>query len=118
MHQHARASLGLLDTCLVHDGRLLLNRHGERVLVRVAVKTNLVPGIPDHFAFCRKGLERVARYEPRRLDLVLFEALQQSTHADCASKVACARGVSVPTGAIILGDVQPLEMSEVEFSPP
>lgn len=52
------ASLKVLDetVAFVHDGRLLLKSHGDRILMAVTVETDLVPGIYDHPAFLWESL--------------------------------------------------------------
>src|SRR4029079_1526975 len=80
----------LLDQAdaLDQDGLLLLRRHRDRVLVRVAVHTDLVAGVDDHLRLLREGLDRVARDEPGRLHVVLVEHLQQAPRPDLAAEYA------------------------------
>lgn len=72
----------------VHDGRLLLERHGDRVLVAVAVQADLVARVCDHPALFGEGLERVAWDEPGRFDVVPLEHGQQAAYADRACEEA------------------------------
>jgi hypothetical protein len=44
----------------------LLRRHGHRILVRIPVGANFVPGIDDHLNLLREGLKRVPGNEPAR----------------------------------------------------
>lgn len=73
-------------TYLVHDSSLLLQCHGNRILVTVTVQTDLMTSICDHTAFLWKRLERVARNEPGRLDVVSLEHLQKPTNTDRSSE--------------------------------
>src|SRR5687768_5550367 len=61
---------------LVEDGLFLLRCHGNRVLMRVAVKTDLMPGISHHLHLPGKGLDRVAGDEPGGADAVFVEQLE------------------------------------------
>ena len=63
---------------LDQHGLLLLGRHRDRVLVRVAVHADLVAGVHDHLRLLGEGLDRVARDEPGRLQAVLVEQLQEA----------------------------------------
>ena len=67
---------------LVHDGSLLLQCHGDWILVTVAVQTDLMAGISNHTTFFWERLERVSRNKPGGLDVVFFEHLQQTTDTD------------------------------------
>ena len=44
-------------THFVHDSSLLLQRHGDGVLMTVAVQANFVAGVGDHAALFRERLE-------------------------------------------------------------
>ena len=48
----------------------------------VAMQTDLMASVGDHAALFRESLERVAGDEPRRLDVVLFEHLEEATDTD------------------------------------
>lgn len=68
----------LLDefVALVHDGGLLLQVHGDGVLVAVAVESDLVACIGDHTALFWEGFQRVARDEPGGGDVVFGEEFE------------------------------------------
>jgi hypothetical protein len=83
----ARDLLDQLDA-LQEDGLLLLARHRDRVLVRVAVHADLVAALDHHPGLLGEGLDRVAGDEPRRLDAVALEQLQQPRRADLAGEEA------------------------------
>jgi len=70
-------------TDLVHDSSLLLQRHGDGILVAVPMQSNLMSSIGNHATFFGEGLERVAGDEPGGLDVVLVEHLQQTAYPDC-----------------------------------
>jgi hypothetical protein len=63
---------------LVHDSSLLLQRHGDRVLVAVAVQADFMASVGDHAAFFWERLERVTGNEPCGLDVVPLEHLQET----------------------------------------
>jgi len=87
--RRARRTLSLLgDTHFVHDGSLLLQRHGDRVLVAIAVQPNLVPGVGDHSALFGESLERVAGDEPGGLDVVPLEHLEKSSDTNRSGEEA------------------------------
>ena len=67
---------------LVEDRFLLLARHRDRVLVRVAVEADLVSGVHDHADLLGKGLHGMARHEPRGLDAEALKQLDQPGRAD------------------------------------
>lgn len=73
---------------LVEDEPLLLNGHVGRVLVRVAVESNLVACVPHGGHVFGEGLEAVARDEPGAFDVILGQQLQHALGTDCAGKVA------------------------------
>lgn len=83
-HTPRRLPLKFLDKpiALVHDRRLLLQRHGCRVLMRIPMQPNFVSFLHDHSALLGKCFQGVAGDEPRGLDVVLVEHVQQSTDAD------------------------------------
>jgi hypothetical protein len=54
----------------------------------VAVQSNLMAGVGDHAALFWESLERVAGDEPCRLDVVLFEHLEQSSDTDGSGEEA------------------------------
>src|SRR5437870_9957546 len=54
----------------------LLGFHRDRVLMRIAMESYLVPRIGHHLRLLRESLHRVAGDEPGRLDPVFFEELQ------------------------------------------
>jgi hypothetical protein len=74
------------ETHLIHNRSLLLQRHGNRVLVAVAVQTDFVPGVGDHATFFGEGFERVAGDEPSCFDVVAFEHCEQAADADRAGE--------------------------------
>ena len=78
----------LLDEAdaLVEHGRLLLARHRDRVLVGVAVDPDLVTARDDLLGLRREGLDRVAGDEPRRLQVVAVEELQEARRSDLAGE--------------------------------
>lgn len=73
---------------LVHDSRLLLDRHGDWVLVAVPMEPDLVTFLGDHLTLLWERLETVAGYEEGGLDVVFVEHLQQSFNSDRASEEA------------------------------
>ena len=73
---------------LVHDRRLLLQRHFLRILVRVAVQADFVPGVDNHAAFFGEGFEAVAWDEPGGRYGVLFEHLQEAADSYGAGEEA------------------------------
>ena len=81
-------------THLVHDSSLLLQRHGDGVLVAVAVQSDLMAGVGDHAALLWESLERVAGDEPCGLDVVLFKHLEQSPDTDRSGEEAWERLIS------------------------
>jgi hypothetical protein len=83
-----RKSWDVSVTHLVHDGSLLLQRHGDGVLVAVAVQSDLMACVGDHAALFRESLERVAGDEPGGLDVVLFKHLEQSPDTDRSGEEA------------------------------
>ncbi len=70
-----------LDALVQHLG-LLLARHGDRVLVAVAMDADLVPGVGDGLHLGREGLDRMSGDEPGGLDPEPFEHPQQPRGAD------------------------------------
>ena len=78
---------------LHQDGAFLVGGHGERVLVRVAVQADLVGRLDDQLGFSREALGGVTGDEPRALQAVLAEQLQQPRHADLGGEHA-ARDVA------------------------
>lgn len=68
------------------------------------VQTNLVTGIDDLLELLWERLNRVARIEERRLDLVLVEQLQQTSHTNGASEDACELLVSFCTSPCFARD--------------
>jgi hypothetical protein len=85
-----------LAVCLVQYVSLLSHTHVYRVLMRVAMQTNLVACISHHSAFFREGLKGMSRYEPRGCDLVLFEKLEKTSNANGTSPVTCeARSMTI-----------------------
>src|SRR4051794_4161265 len=73
---------------LLENVPLLLRCHGDRVLVRIAVAPDLVPGVYDRLHLLREGLYRVAGDEPGSLHIVLLEELQEARRADLAREQA------------------------------
>src|SRR5215213_5972751 len=73
---------------LLQNVPLLLRRHRDRVLVRVAVAPDLVPRVYHYLDLVRKGLDRVTRDEPRRLEVVLLEEFEQTRRPDLAGEHA------------------------------
>lgn len=68
---------------------------------------HFVASVPDHGALLREGLERVARDEPGRLHVVLFEQLEETADADGARPHPAgdvAGGVFAAVGAEPAGD--------------
>lgn len=103
---------------LVQDLPLLLDRHVGRVLVRVAVQANLVAGVSDGLHVLGEGLEAVAGDEPRRLDIILAEELEQALRADCAGKDALIMMRCTSWEIDASKTNLPRLMSLVESSPP
>ena len=66
--------------------RFLLARHRNRVLVRIAVDPNLVPGVRDGLHLIGKCLNGMAGDEPGRLDAEPTEKLQEARTADLAGE--------------------------------
>jgi len=66
----------------VENRHLLLTRHCDRVLVRIAVDADLVPGFRDGFHLGGKCLDRVAGDKPCGLDAEPTEQLQEARTAD------------------------------------
>lgn len=60
----------------------------------VAVQTDLVASVGDHPALFGERLERVARDEPGRFDVVPLEHGKQAAHADRAGEETWATFVS------------------------
>jgi hypothetical protein len=84
---------------LVHDSSLLLQRHGDRVLVAVAVQPDLMACVGDHAAFFWERLERVAGDEPCGLDVVPLEHLQETADADRSGEETwCVRQLILGNG--------------------
>jgi hypothetical protein len=71
---------------LVHDCCLLLQCHGNWVLVAVAVQSDLMAGVGDHTAFFWERLERMTGNEPSGLDVVALEHLQETADTDCSGE--------------------------------
>jgi hypothetical protein len=61
-------------------------RHRHRVLVRIAVRADLVPRGDNHPGLLGEGLDRMARNEPACLELELVEQLQEPRHAYLAGE--------------------------------
>ena len=80
----------LLDEAdaLVEDGGLLLAGHRDRVLVRVPVDPDLVAAGDDLLGLGGEGLDRVARDEPRRPEVVALEELQEARRPDLTGEEA------------------------------
>ena len=66
----------------------------ERKASSHTMQPNLMPLIDNHPTLLRKRLERMSRDEESRLDAILGEQLEQSTHADCAGKESLRFGRS------------------------
>ena len=81
-------TIGGMFTHFVHDSSLLLQRHGDGVLMTVAVQANFVAGVGDHAALFRERLERVAGDEPGGFDVVLFEHLEEAADTDRSGEEA------------------------------
>lgn len=60
-------------THLIHNSRLLLQRHSNRILMTIPVQTNFMARIGYHATLLGERLERVARDEPGRFDVVALE---------------------------------------------
>jgi hypothetical protein len=74
----------------------LLGRHGDRILVRIPVGANFVPGVDDHLDLLREGFERVPGNEPARPQATAGQQLQQPWNAHFPGKQAAldvARGI-------------------------
>src|SRR5262249_4065103 len=56
----------------------LLSGHGNRVLMRIAVRPYFVSGLDHHTHLLRKGFERMPGDKPRRLEVVLIKEFQQA----------------------------------------
>lgn len=56
------ATCKVLDEAIafIHDGRLLLQSHGSRILMRIAMQPDLVTMFSDQAAFFRESFERMA----------------------------------------------------------
>lgn len=66
-----------------------------------------MPSIPDHGAFLRKRLERVAGNEPGGFDVVFFKELKKAANTDGAGPETArdiAGGVLTAVGAEPAGD--------------
>jgi hypothetical protein len=83
---------------LIQHIPLLLNRHINRILMTIPMQPNLMPRITHSRHFARKGFQAVTGDEPRRLDVVLGEHLQESLRAD---------GAGEETAADVVGTVFP-----------
>src|SRR5271163_3225277 len=84
-HIAGRALAGELGdklNALVENIGLLLARHGDRVLVRVAVNADLVAGVGDLLHLVGEGLDRMAGDEPRCLDAQSVKHLDETSRAD------------------------------------
>ena len=91
----------------IHHRLLLLGRHGDRVLVGIAVHADLVAGIDHHLALRGEGVDRVAGNEPAGANAEAVEQLDQPRHADFAGKEAArdvARRILAPVRAEPAGD--------------
>ena len=73
---------------LVHDRLFLLGRHGDRVLVRIAVHADLVAGIGDRLHLLGKGLDGMTGDEPGGLDAPFVEQAKEPLRADLAREHA------------------------------
>jgi hypothetical protein len=97
MHQRVHE----VDAFVEHR-HLLLARHRDRVLVRIAMDADLVPGFRHGLHLGRKRLDRVARDEPRRLDAEPGKQLQEARAADLTRKKtarAIVGGILTAVGA-------------------
>jgi hypothetical protein len=72
----------------VQHGLFLLGRHGNRVLMAVAVDADFVARVHHGLHLLGKGLGRVARNEPGGLQAVFVEQLEQPQRADLAREHA------------------------------
>lgn len=68
-----------------------------------------MPSIPDHLTLFPECVERMSRDEPCCFDLVFIEELEETTHADGASKEPCNASVNWR----ILGSVSYLTSRDV-----
>jgi hypothetical protein len=92
---------------LDEDRLLLGRRHGDRVLVQIAVRADLVAVIHDHLHLSGERLDRVARNEEARAELVLLEQVQEADGADLASEHATLdvrRRLAAALGADLAGN--------------
>lgn len=123
-----------LLVCLVHDSMLLLQIHLCWILVRISMQATVrhsqpsfkahpmglyahfVTRITNHLTFFPEGVERVPWDEPRRLDLVLVEELEETTDAYGAGKDAYSPSQLSISLKLMAGI--PRDMSLVESSPP
>ena len=66
----------------------LLASHGNRLLMRIAVRAYFVSGLdhPPHLR--RKGFERMPRDKPRRRDVVLVKKFEQARCANLTREEA------------------------------
>src|SRR4051794_34993102 len=71
---------------LHQDGFLLLHRHRDRILMGIAVETDLMAGLGHHRHFLGERLDGVAGDEPGRLDAMPLEQLQQARTPDLAGE--------------------------------
>lgn len=74
------------SVALVHDHSLLLNRHGRRIFMRVAMQTDLMALISDHSTLLWESFQTVPWNEKGRLDVVFGKHLEQTTDSNGSSK--------------------------------
>ena len=91
----------------VENRHLLLARHCDRVLMRIAVDADLVPGVSYGFHIGGKCLDRVAGDKPCGLDAEPTEQLQEARTADLPGEQPARNivgGVLTAVGAEPAGD--------------
>src|SRR5262249_8008233 len=70
------------------DRALFFEFQACRILVAVAVVSDLMPVLNEALAFHRKRLDSVAGYEPSRFDVVLRQQVEESLSTDLAELAA------------------------------